>query len=202
MTSSQPVVRARHLRSILEHVARLPEPSRGAVLEAMSPEALAAIRGSASSDWLPFALDLDLTHALARALGPEGQHRFFQQQQLDSFGSPLFRVLVDSATSLFGLDPGSWARWIPRGWGAVFRGCGDWVVDRAERGVVHAALVAPPPGCLEDDVWLRSVASSFSAFLLIARTEGDFALVRVDRARQAALYRMRWTARPSGGKAV
>jgi len=192
MTSSEPVVRSRHLRSILEHVARLPEPTRGAVLEAIGPGPIEAVAESASSDWLPFALDLDLTHAIGRLLGPERTHRFFLAHQLESFRSPLFRVLVDSATTLFGLDPGSWARWIPRGWGVVFRDCGEWVVDRAERGVVHAALMAPPPGCLEDDVWLRSVASSFSAFLSIARTEGEFALVRVDRAREAALYRMRW----------
>jgi hypothetical protein len=198
MTSSEPLVRARHLRSILEHVSLLPEPPRGAVQAAIGQALPAAIQASASSDWLPFALDLDLTHAVARVLGPEELHRFFQQQQLDSFRSPLFRVLVDSATSLFGFDPGSWARWIPRGWGVVFRGCGEWVVERAEKGVVHAALVAPPPGCLDDDVWLRAVASSLSAFLVIARTEGEFALVHVDRARQAALYRMRWAlgARP------
>jgi hypothetical protein len=193
--TSEPVIRARHLRSILEHVARLPEPSRGAVLGAIGPGPIAAVEESASSDWLPFALDLELTHAIGRVLGPERQHRFFQQQQLESFRSPLFRVLVDSATTLFGLDPGSWARWIPRGWGVLFRGCGEWIVDRAERGVVHAALISPPAGCLEDDVWLHSVASSFSAFLVLARTEGEFALVRVDRTREAALYRMRWAVR-------
>ncbi len=192
MTSSEPVVRARHLRSLLDHVERLPEPSRGAVLEQIGPGPVASIQASASSDWLPFELDLQLTHSLVRVLGA-GAHQFFQQHQLESFRSPLFRVLVDSATSLFGLDPGSGARWLPRGWGVVFRDAGEWVVERAERSVVHAALVGPPPGCLDDDVWLRSVASSFSAFLGVARAEGDFALVRVDQARQAALYRMRWT---------
>src|SRR5512146_1079459 len=195
MTSTGPVTRARHLRSILEHVARLPGPSRDAVLAAAGPRCLAAVEESASSDWLPFELDLELTHAIGRVLGPEGQHRFFQEQQLESFQSPLFRVLVDSATGLFGLDPGSWARWIPRGWGVVFRDCGQWVIDRADESVVHAALIEPPRGCLEDDVWLRSVASSFSAFLVIARVQGEFGLVRVDPARDAALYRMRWTPR-------
>lgn len=198
MTSTGPVARARHLRSILEHVSKLPEPSRRAVLEAIGPGPVAAIEAAASSDWLPFALDLDLTHAIARVLGPAGQHRFFQQHQLASFQSPLFRALVDSATALFGLDPGSWARWIPRGWGIVFRECGHWVVDRVEKGAVDVALVAPPPGCLDDDVWLRSLAGSFSAFLLVARKEGEFALVRVDHAREAALYRMRWTPGPPG----
>ena len=107
---------------------------------------------------------------------------------------PLFRALVDSATAIFGLDPGSWARWIPRGWSIVFRECGQWVVDRAERGAADLALLAPPPGCLDDEPWLRSLASSFSAFLVLARSEGAFALARVDRDRDAACYTLRWRA--------
>jgi len=188
-----PVVRSRHLRSILEQVARLPALQRDSVLVAIGPEPTAAIEASTSADWLPFALDLDVTHALERALGPEGKHRFFREHQLASFQSPLFRALVDSATAIFGLDPGSWARWIPRGWGIVFRDCGQWVVDRTDPGEVDLALLAPPPGCLDDEIWLRSLASSFSAFLVVAKTEGEFAFVRVDRARAAALYTLRWT---------
>jgi hypothetical protein len=192
MLPNGPATRSRHLRSILEHVAKLPEPARSAVREAIGPEGIEVIETSASSDWLPFALDLDLTHAIARVLGPAGQHRFFRDHQFASFQGPLFRALVDSATAIFGLDPGSWARWIPRGWGIVFRDCGEWVVDGAGPGAVDLALVAPPPGCLEDEVWLRSLASSFSAFTLVARTEGEFTLSRVDRARSAACYALRW----------
>jgi hypothetical protein len=198
MTSTGPVIRARQLQLVLEHVQELPEPSRRAVQEAVGPGSVAAIEGSASSDWLPLVHELGLTHAIARVLGVEGAHRFFQKQQLESFGSPLFRSLMESATALFGLDPGSWARWIPRGWNVVFRDCGKWEIERAGAGLVHAALVAPPPACLDDEVWLRSIASSLSAFLLVACTEGEVALVRVDRERQAALYRMRWTPQAQG----
>ncbi len=187
-----PLTRARHLRSLVEKVRELPAGPRAAVLDAIGAAALDEVEGSASSDWLPFELDLALTHAVAGVLGPEGTHQFFQQHQLASFQGPLFKALVDSATTIFGLDPGSWARWIPRGWGIVFRECGQWVVDRSEKGAVDLALVAPPPGSLEDELWLRSVASSFSAFLVVARSEGEFALDRVDRSRDAACYRLRW----------
>ncbi len=195
MTPAGPLTRSRHLRSILEHVARLPEPQRSAVRAAVGPASIEIIESSASSDWLPFALDLDVTHAIARVLGPEGQHRFFHDHQHASFQGPLFRALVDSATAIFGLDPGSWARWIPRGWGIVFRECGQWVIDRSGSGEVDLALVAPPPGCLDDEPWLRSVASSFSAFITVARTSGEFRLASVDRARDAACYALRWAAR-------
>ncbi len=189
-----PMVRSRHLRSILEHVDGLPAAQRLAIRRAVGPAAVEQIESSASSDWLPFALDVDLTHAIAGVLGSAGQHRFFQEQQLASFRGPLFRALVDSATAIFGLDPGSWARWIPRGWGIVFRDCGQWVIDRSERGVVDLALLAPPPGCLDDELWLRSLASSFSAFIIVAKTEGEFGLTGVDHDRGAALYALRWRA--------
>lgn len=192
-----PLTRARHLRSILEKVRELPAGPRAAVLDAIGAAALEEVEGSASSDWLPFELDLALTHAVAGVLGPEGTHQFFQQQQLASFQGPLFKALVDSATTIFGLDPGSWARWIPRGWGVVFRDCGRWEIERAGEGRLHAALLALPGACLEDEVWLRSIASSLSAFLAVARCEGEVALVRVDREREAALYRMRWTPGPA-----
>jgi hypothetical protein len=191
-TPAGPAIRVRQLRSILAHVGKLPESACSAILADLGPEALAQIEGAASSDWLAFAVDLDLTHAIGRTLDPAGQHRFFREHQLAAFHGPLFRALVDSASAIFGLDPGSWARWIPRGWGIVFRECGQWVVDRAERGAVDLALIAPPPGCLDDEVWLRSLASSFSAFLVLTRREGEFELSRVDRGRDAACYTLRW----------
>jgi hypothetical protein len=190
-----PLVRARHLLSMLEHVDALPEPARQAIRGALEPAALAQIETSASTDWLPFSLDLDLTHALARSLGSAGTHRFFHDHQRASFQGPLLKTIVDAATALFGLDPGSWVRWVPRGWSTVFRECGRWEIDRTAPGEVDLALVAPPAGCLEDDVWLRSLASSFSSMLAIAKASGEFVLDHVDGARGAACYRLRWRTR-------
>lgn len=192
---TEPLIRARQLLSILEHVDGRAEPQRAAVRGAMDPERLAEIEDSAGSDWVPFAWDLELTHAVAAALGPAETHRFFQEQQLAAFQGPLLKTLVDSATAIFGLDPGSWAKWIPRGWNIVFRNCGQWEIERTGPGEVDLAFVAPPAGALDDEVWLRSLASSFSSFLVVAKTEGEFALDRVDRSRGAACYRLRWRAR-------
>lgn len=192
---NEPLIRARQLLSILEHVDALPAQARQAVRGGVAPGLLAQIEASAGSDWVPFAWDVALTHAVADALGPEGTHRFFLQQQLAAWQAPLLKTLVDSATALFGLDPGSWARWIPRGWNVVFRNSGEWQVDRSGPGEVDLALLAPPAGTLEDEVWLRSLASSFSTFLVVAKKEGEFALDHVDRARGAACYRLRWRAR-------
>jgi len=189
---TQPLIRARHLLSILEHVDKLPEPDRRAVRAAVDPAVLAQIESAAVSDWLPFALDLALTHAVAGVLGAAGTHQFFLRQQLAASQSPLLKTLAESATAIFGLDPGSWTRWIPRGWSIIFRDCGSWEIERTGPGEVRLALVDLPARCLDDEVWLRSVASSFSSMLVVAKAEGEFALDGVDRARSAARYRLRW----------
>ena len=192
---NEPQIRARQLLSILEQVDKLPAQAREAVRAAIDPAVLAQVEASTGAEWLPFSWDVELTHAVAGALGTDGTHRFFQEQQLASWQGPLLKALVDSATALFGLDPGSWARWIPRGWNVVFRNCGGWEVERSGPGEVDLALIAPPARALDDEVWLRSLASSFSSFLVVAKTEGEFALDHVDRARGAACYRLRWRAR-------
>jgi hypothetical protein len=140
------VIKASQLQSVLEEVERLPPGPRGAIREAAGPEALGTLADAVGSDWLPFALELRLSHAVHDALGPDGAHRFFREHQLRAFSSPTFRFLVDGATKLFGLDPGSWARWIPRGWGLVFRGCGRWVTELAAAGEVQLGLIDPPAG--------------------------------------------------------
>jgi hypothetical protein len=191
---NEPLIRARQLLSILEHADKLPAQARQAVRGEVAPGLLAQIEASAGSDWVPFGWDVELTHAVARALGPEGTHRFFHEQQLAAWQGPLLKALVDSATALFGLDPGSWARWIPRGWNVVFRDAGRWEVERSGPGEVDLALLDPPARALDDEVWLRSLASSFSSFLAVAKAEGEFALDHVDRARGAACFRLRWHA--------
>ena len=194
-----PVVKASQLQSVLEEVDRLPPGLRGAIHGQAGPEALRAVADAAGSDWLPFALELRLTRAVHDALGPDGAHHFFREHQLRAFSSATFRFLVDGATTLFGLDPGSWARWIPRGWGLVFRECGQWVVEPAGAGEVRLALMNPPAGSLQDAVWLASLASSFSAFVDLARKPGECTLARVDGPRRTAWFSLWWRAVEHGG---
>jgi len=191
----EPLVKARHMQSLFAKIERLPEVARRAIRERTGDLALRQISEAATSDWLPLSLDLAVTRELQEVLGTEGAHRFFHDHQLEAFGSATFRMLVEGATTLFGLDPGSWARWVPRGWGLVFKDCGEWLVERSAPGTVDLALVRPPTCCLADAVWLQSLAWSLSAILDLAHVEGRFTLERVDEERQTALYALCW--RPS-----
>lgn len=190
--ATAPLMRARQLRSIIEHIARLPEPTRSTVRAALDAATVAQIDASFGVDWLPLELEIGLTRAITRVLGPAEAHRFFLAHQLAAMQGPLFKTLLDSATALFGLDPGSWARWIPRAWNTVFRNCGRWEIERTGPGEVDLTLVELPPEGLADEVWLRSLASSFSALVPLAKREGEFAFDGVERGRSAARFRLRW----------
>jgi len=184
------------MRSLLAKIEQLPHFAKSAVRQGTGDSTIRQIAEAATSDWLPLSLNLRLTQQLHEALGPEGTRRFFHDHQLEAFGSATFRFLVDAATTLFGLDPGSWARWVPRGWGLVFRHCGEWVVERSAPGLVDFALVSPPDCCLGDEIWLQSLAWSLSAILDLAHVEGAFTFEGVDERRQAARFALRWRPPP------
>jgi len=191
----EPLVKARHMQSLFAKIERLPQVAKRAIQERTGDLAIRQVSEAATSDWLPLSLNLTVTRELHEVLGTEGAHRFFHDHQLEAFGSATFRMLVEGATTLFGLDPGSWARWVPRGWGLVFKNCGEWSVELLAPGSVDLALVRPPACCLADAVWLHSLAWSLSAILDLARVEGKFTFERVDEERPSALYALRW--RPS-----
>jgi hypothetical protein len=87
---------------------------------------------------------------------------------------------------------GERTHWIPRGWGLVFRDCGEWAVELVGPGAADLRLRELPPICSQDEVWPRSVASSLSSLIDLARVRGTLRLVALDRAAGAASYQMRW----------
>ncbi len=193
----EPAVRARHMKSIVATIERLPPREGDAVRNALGLPTLRTIADASGMDWLPLSVNLEATHAIHAGLGPEGFRALFHDMQLESFRGPLLKYVVDTAIQLFGLDPASWARWIPRGWGLVFRDCGAWRVERAEPGRARLSVEGLPPACSGDPVWLASVAAALSALIDLARTRGTFELLEVDGAAGRATYEMRWEPQPA-----
>jgi hypothetical protein len=181
------------MKSMLAAAGRLPGGG-GAAAQALVPPALVAQIDQASGiDWLPIESNLAVTRALHQVLAPPAFHLFFRDFLLESFQGALLKAMVDAAVRVFGIDPGSWARWIPKGWGLIFKNAGAWTVVGAEKGQVAFQVDGLPEACLEDRVWLSSVASSLSAIVELARAKGGFDLTGVDRAARRATFTMRWS---------
>ena len=190
MSGSGPLVRGRHLKLLLASVER--HALGAAALSKVSPGTLHTIGESSGLDWLPLEPDLDLTRAIYGALGPVAADRLFRDHTLASFDGPVLQTMVRTAVRLFGLDPASWARWVPKGWSLLFRGCGEWTVGDARAGQVTLTLAAMPPICASDALWVRSVGHSLGALLDLARVRGVVEVApRAEGASEVA-YRLRW----------
>ena len=186
---SQPSVRARHMKSVLQALDAYPD---AADLRARLPSGLVvAIEEAHGADWLPAELNVQLVAALADALGSAEFMAMSRRLVLASFSGPMLSTLVRTATTLFGDDPASWARWIPHGWSLVFRGCGAWhVTIRDQEAVLH--LAGLPPACAASRVWVESVAASMVAVLDLLKRDGSMTLASTTFA--GASYLLRWEA--------
>ena len=98
---------------------------------------------------------------------------------------------------MLGLDPVSFARWVPRAWHMLFRGVGEWSVEPSGPGAsaVVLTLARLPSDCADHPVWLRSVARSLDALLDLARTRGSAELMPRARGAREAQLELRWMAR-------
>ena len=188
------LVRARHLKSLLATIDRLAADSqvRAGIDRAVST----AVDGACGVDWMPFELDLAITRALYTAMPATGADAFFRAHTRDSFNGPLLHGIVDAGIRLFGLNPGSWARWVPKGWSLVFRNVGEWSVSASRLGEARLALLNLPPVAVGDPDWVRSVASSLEALSDLAKRSGEVEIVAVDLAARRAEFALRWAPAP------
>jgi hypothetical protein len=187
-----PAVRARHMKNLLDSIARL-APDDARRVRALVPAAVVeAVSDATSIDWLPLDTNLVVTRAVHGGLDEARFYRFFRDQLVDAFSGPLLRVVVDAALRVFRVGAHAFTSWVGRGWGLVFRECGEWTVERAGAGMARLRIEALPRACLEDEMWLRSVSHSLDAFWVLARTQGEFAYSCRDLARGVASYELRW----------
>jgi len=159
----------------------------------VSPATRAAVEDALGIDWLPGEMNLEVTRAVYRGLGPEGGARFFRLALGEAFSGPLLRIVVEAALRVFRVDAASFAEWLGKGWVLVFQDCGHWIVDRVGAQEATLRIEALPPAFVEDVVWLGSVAHALDAFFDVARATGRFRLEEAEPAEGRARYRMSWS---------
>jgi len=188
----EPRVRARHMKSLVLAIDRLPRTDQEAVSARISLATRKVIEDATGVDWLLGGLNLEVTRAIYAGLGPEGGRRFFRETLRVAFSGPLLRIIVDAAQRVFRLDPASFAGWLGTGWILVFRHCGHWAVERAGATEAAIRIVDLPPEFAGDAVWLDSVAHSLEAFFEVTGAKGSVEIEERDRATGRALFRLRW----------
>lgn len=191
----QPVVRGRHMKALVAALEGWPGGTRPLALLPADP--LRIIASASGLDWLPVALNLQVTQATYQGLGALEADRFFRAQTMASFEGPILQTMVSTAVRMFGLDPASFARWVPRAWHMIFREVGDWTVGALPPGAtaVPLTLARLPAECADHPVWLRSVSHSLSALFDLARVHGAATLSPRAPGAREAVFELHWTAR-------
>jgi hypothetical protein len=189
-----PVVRGRHMKSLVEALEAWEGGARPLAL--LPADVLAAIADASGLDWLPLSLDLQVTQAVYDGLGTAEADRFFREHMAGAFDGPILQTLVATAVRLFGLDPASFARWVPRAWQLIFREVGQWRVEGLAPGATSATLTLArlPAECADHLIWHRSVSRSMSALFDLARVSGTVEAAPPARGGEVR-FALRWTPR-------
>ena len=104
---------------------------RSLVLAAIGDELRAEIRKTATLEWMPARVFVELTGAIAR----EDERlalSFWRYSLNQSISQPLISTLVDGGISVFGRSPLSLFKRTPRAWTLVSRGCGEVTVQEGQ----------------------------------------------------------------------
>jgi hypothetical protein len=175
LTGSGPAVRASYLRLLLSACDEFGPPAM-AIREQIGDTHLTSIECAGPLVWLPIEADLALQRALAEVLGAERTREFVLARTRQFMAGSLVQNLVQTAVELFGLNPGSLARLIPRGWGLLYRECGHWRVTRSldpdrqrarEWREVELRLHGLPRICADEGAWVTAVGTVQHALLLL-----------------------------------
>jgi hypothetical protein len=171
-------------------------------LALLPAEALAVIGKASGLDWLPLALNLQVTQAIYDGLGTAEADRFFRTHTMASFDGPILQTMVTTAVRMFGLDPISFARWVPRAWHMIFRETGAWRVPEVAPGAssIVLALGELPAECADHQVWQRSVSRSVAALFDLARVPGVADVLPRAQGGREVCFTLHWTPRHDAGQ--
>jgi hypothetical protein len=180
------------MKSLLEALERL-GPEGVGVRDALPDATLTSIECAGPLSWLPIQANLDLTRAIHQKFGPERSSEALQQLIRDVYANSAVRSVIQPMMGFFAVGPGNLARWMPRVYQLLFRGCGRWQTPtayEARRPEITLELVDLPVACAEDPIWIDSVAQSLFALLVLAEREGEVELVEHEPEGRRARFRV------------
>jgi len=185
-------VQGGYMRDVGASLARL--GAEGEAVRRADPELFRELAGVSRAAWLPIAYNLRWVEATERGLGWPRALEFLAERVHAQFDLPLFRGFIEGGVRLFGLDPGSLVRWLPRGMGLVFRGCGSWTTTRLGPHAVEIRGRALPPEVAGHARWIESIGAAAGAMFTLCRVSGEARLAEHDSVAGSACIAVEWAA--------
>ncbi len=183
-------IRASQMKANLVSLSGLgPEVERD-VRAALASSIVSCVEEATRVAWMPIELDIELTETVARCAGTQALCDWSKDSMKKSLESPFLKPVLDAAVAIFGLRPAGLLKFFPRGWGQVYRNCGELSFSTDNRSWVELHHIGAPAEVARSTTYQRGVAASFSATFDICRVDGafDVSLPEPDR----VVYRARW----------
>jgi hypothetical protein len=183
------------MKAFLEAIDAL-KPSEAAEVRARSARAtLAEVEGCLPSAWLPIEMDVELTEHVSNVLGAARAHQFYQRLTLGDYETSVFKSFIDMTVRMIGLSPNTYVKMVPHGFGLMYRDFGSFRALEREETRARLLFSAIPSACVQNELWLESVRSSFHTAFALTRTRGQVEWDDLDLAGRRAVFAFRW--RPS-----
>jgi hypothetical protein len=163
------------------------------VLARLQAETRQRLSSAAWIEWLPLEIDLELSFAIAAALGPDVNKERARLCVLQLFESPLLRPFIHGADMLFGLSPAGLIATVPRGWPAVYRDAG--VVRYEVDGGLRRLLIydGVPPQVIGNRMYLDSLAGALESVFDLSKVEGSVTIGQIDVAARRVELQFEWS---------
>jgi hypothetical protein len=153
---------------------------------------LARVRGASAFDWLPLALDLELSAALEAELGPDSARVCARASVLETLRSPLLDPLLRGVQALFSLEPASLLRQAPRAWKTVYRDAGEVHYEIGEGAERLLGFRQLPIEVVGNRFYLEAIAGAFESVYTLCRVVGEVEVVGVEAEERRADLRFSW----------
>lgn len=202
--SAGPAVRASYLRMLLAACDEFGPPA-AEIRARLGDEHQTSIECAGPLVWLPLDAELTLQRALDEVLGAERAREFVLATLREFLATSLIQAAIATAVGLFGLNPGSFARLLPRAWSLLYRDCGRWSVSRGfdpdrqrarEWREVELHLSKLPLACASEPAWLSAVSTVLHALLILCEREGEVEILERDTSSPErgarVMFRLAW----------
>lgn len=187
-----PATKAGYMKDYLAALRRLSPAQSERVLEGLR-ELVDEIDQASRSAWLPIRANLRVTDAVFSKLGSKDAAEFYAQWIKQQTGTPVWSNLVRTGLALFGQNPGSLAKWVPKSFDLMYRGYGRWSVERVSDTEARLTLDDMPVELATNIHWQQSVRSGLFALYALSGTDGEIILESASSVHRTMLITLRWT---------
>lgn len=162
-----------------EVVARIPEAS------------LDAIVNTGRTGWIPIEHDHHLPDALVAVLGNKATAALVAEAVLQHTEAPILKTMISGAIRLFGLNPASLVKVLPRAWSLVYR---DFftleVVDREDTSA-SLKLIDIHPEVFRYPNYFVTWDGIFDGIFALTKADGMHRLA-LDEETRSGTWRLEW----------